>query len=277
MPALLTSTSTRPRQATARSHSAGDRAPGRRGRRRRRARARRARRRARRGGRPRAGRAARRRRRAPAIVRAVAAPIPPAAPVTSTTRSVKSIMGPPVGSAALSASVRSISLRTIASPSSTPMPGLASSWSAPGAQREVHGDLGGALGLAARAAEVRDDAVAPAVEHRLDDVVHRAEVRRLDLDDVGGARAVEGADVLDGVGPLVGDDPDRAPATQRAQRGERLDLGVARAGVERVLDPQRERRGRLAERDAARRPRARGRRRTALRSARRRRSAGSGA
>ena len=70
----------------------------------------------------------------------------------------------------------------------------------------------------------------------------RAEVGRLDLDDVGGARAVERADVLDGVRPLVGDELRARPGEPRAQRRERADLGVARAGVERVLDPQRERR-----------------------------------
>ena len=86
-----------------------------------------------------------------------------------------------------------------------------------------------------------------AVEHRVDDVVDGAEVGRLDLDHVSGAGAVERTDVVDRVGPLVGHElrRDRGRSCARSVR-ERADLRLPRAGVERVLDAQRERARRAA-------------------------------
>ena len=137
--------------------------------------------------------------------------------------------------------IAAISLRTIERPSSTPIPGLASSWSAPEREREVDADLGGALGLAARAAEVGDDAVRAAVEHGVDDVVDRAEVGRLDLDHVGGVRAVEGADVVDACWPIrrrrAARSTRRAASSSRSAH-EVADLRRAAARVDRVLDAQ---------------------------------------
>ena len=90
-----------------------------------------------------------------------------------------------------------------------------------------------------------DDPVRPAVQHGVDRVVDGAEVRRLDLHDVGGRRPVEHADVVDRVGPFVGHHLGaRATLAQRgAQAGQRGGLGVARAGVEWVLHAQRQRPG----------------------------------
>ena len=119
---------------------------------------------------------------------------------------------------ATSAATRAISLPTIIIPSSTPMPGLASTWIAPHAIAmcaDTCADRSVSLQLPPQYAA---KSVACDEEQRLDGVVDASEVRRLHVDDICRLRGNEDLDVLEGVAPLIDGNPHIAvPSSQRSR------------------------------------------------------------
>ena len=96
------------------------------------------------------------------------------------------------------------------------------------------------IGLSATAAQERAHATGFAGQHRLNRVVHAAQVGHLDLDHVGGLGVHEGADVVQGVGPLVGHQLHLhfAETDVLAQRLHGLDLCFLALHEDRTLHPQ---------------------------------------